>query len=368
MEFGYFADIYEYCTILSASGMDVQYVGTGTGDSAAGQVVDGVRVTAIPSKIGYFNIIKQMAEITDTVQPDIVHNFNFRGCGLLPILARKNRARWIMDVRSRYVGNNRGHSRLHFLRNRLTWLDTIPYDRILIIAEPLRRMLFPSFRKIDLIPLGANRRRFNPRRREDVRAAVRNEYGIHENAPVLLYAGVVHPKRRIEDIIDAFYLIHKSNPGIYFFFVGGSENPEFLNNIKSRAGDRRLNGSIIFTGRLPYYDIHKYYAAADIGISYTPVGTPFELQPSTKLVEYMMSGLLSVSNDTGMSRMYIRDNENGFLCEDGAEGIAAGLQRAIAALDNPDAIICSARDSVAEYDWETIVTKRLIPFYEKILK
>jgi glycosyltransferase involved in cell wall biosynthesis len=366
-EFGYFTDIYEYCTILRSKGIEVHYIGVGPADTITEHVVEGVRVTTIPSGAGFRNVLKKMAEITDSLKPDIVHNFNFRGCFVLPLLSRYRKARWIVDVRSRYAGNIRGKSRFHMLRNRITWIETFPYHNILVIAEPLRRMLFPSLRPVDLIPLGASKRRFCSGDKPDIRKAIRNEYNIPEHAPLMLYAGVVHPKRKTGDLIDAFYLVRKKIPDIYFLFVGGGDNPKFLEDLRKKADDYGLNGSVFFTGRVPYYDVQKYYFVSDIGLSYTPAGTPFELQPSTKLIEYMMSGLISVSNKTKMAEVYVKDNINGILCGDGADGLASGMMRAIAVLENPDTMIRNAREAVEEYDWERIVADRLLPYYKRIL-
>ena len=366
-EFGYFTDIYEYCTILRSKGIEVHYIGVGSADTITEHEVEGVRVTAIPSGAGLRSVLKKMTEITDSLKPDIVHNFNFRGCVLLPLLSRYKKARWIVDVRSRYAGNIRGNSRFHWIRNRMTWVETFPYHHILIIAEPLRRMLFPSPRPVDLIPLGASKSRFSGEDRSEMRKAIRNEHNIPEHAPVLLYAGIVHPKRKTGDLIDAFNLVRQSGVDAYFFFVGAGDNPEFLEDLKKKADDYGLNGSVIFTGRVPYYEVRKYYFASDIGLSYTPVGTPFELQPSTKLIEYMMSGLVSVSNKTKMAEIYVKDNINGVLCGDGADGLASGMHRALKVLEDPGAMIRNAREAVEEYDWERIVTDRLLPYYKKIL-
>lgn len=366
-EFGYFTDIYEYCTILRSKGIEVHYIGVGPVDTITEHGVEEVGVTTIPSGAGSRTILKTMADITDSLKPDIVHNFNFRGCVVPPLLSRYKKARWIVDVRSRYAGNIRGNSRFHWIRNRMTWVETFPYHNVLVIAEPLRRMLFPSPRPVDIIPLGASRRRFFSAEKARIREAIRKEYKIPEHAPVMLYAGVVHPKRKTGDLIDAFNLVRRSGADVYFFFVGAGDNPEFLEDVKKKAGNYGLTETVIFTGRVPYYDVQKYYFASDIGLSYTPVGTPFELQPSTKLIEYMMSGLVSVSNRTKMAEMYVKDNINGIVCGDGADGLASGMHRALKVLEDPDAMIRNAREAVEEYDWERIVADRLLPYYKRIV-
>ena len=368
LDLGSYPHIYEYCTILRSYGVDSRYIGIDRKIYINDDSEEKVPVTYVNGSSGELSRIVQIADLIDRLQPDIVHNFFYRGCGLLPFITKRGRTRWIVDVRTVRAGDGSDWPLMLDLKNGWMWLEAQMYDHILVLTDTLEKKFRYSLRNVTQIPLGANRNRLNPPDRDVLRNKMREEYNIPESAPVFIYAGAVNPLRKVEHLIDAFAVVQKQYRDIYFFIVGGSDNPVFLEKIKKRVEQLRLLNSVFITGKLPYYQIHRYYAASDIGVSYVPVQSPLRVQPPTKLVEYMMAGLISVTNKTETSVSYIEDGVNGFLCSDGVNGFVSGMQRALLALNNNGAMIQNAAESVAHLEWHDIVANRLLPLYHKVLE
>ena len=113
------------------------------------------------------------------------------------------------------------------------------------------------------------------------------------------------------------------------------------------------------------------YRISDIGISYMPGGTPHQYQPPTKLIEYMMSGLVPVSNRIPAIDGLVEDNVTGILFGESEEEMAIGLRRSLDLLspeqqDSYLRLTSNARAAVRNRDWQHIVDAHLLRLYEKL--
>jgi glycosyltransferase involved in cell wall biosynthesis len=89
----------------------------------------------------------------------------------------------------------------------------------------------------------------------------------------------------------------------------------------------------------------------------------FEHQPSTKLYEYLHSGLLCIATDNAANRDVLTD-ANGVLVDDTAEGFARGLAGIVDLLPAwcPQAVA----EGVRGITWEWVVADVLAPLLESI--
>ncbi|MFG6495279.1 glycosyltransferase [Fictibacillus sp. UD] len=67
--------------------------------------------------------------------------------------------------------------------------------------------------------------------------------------------------------------------------------------------------NIHFSGRVPYEEVPKYATKARFGINYIPDQYPFNLQTSTKLLEYLAMGLDVITTDYKWVRTFMEKNE-----------------------------------------------------------
>ncbi len=374
--YGYFPDIYEYVTALRARGVDAHYVGIESGPAGADHPPYTTHLAA--DQAGRRRFIEFSRDAIDTLEPDIVHVFHFRGCGAMPLMARQTGRKWIVDVRTIHVETKDLTIGSDFwIRDRITWLETQTYDQILALTEKISHMLRPSVRPVRLVPLGASAARLNPPDRSENRAVARNRLGIPDEAPVILYAGTLSPTRRLDKILGGFARTQAQSPEARLLVVGGeaghsaAADPS-IEPLRRQAEALGIASRVLFTGRVPYWEMPAYFAAADIGVSFMPRDTPHQFQPPTKLIEYMMAGLIPTSNIIPAIDGLIEDGVEGILFGDSEAEIAVGLSRAVALLqpDNVAArlqMVENATNRVVERDWQYIVDTHLIPLYEQLV-
>lgn len=358
-EFGLFPDIYEYVTILQRKGIDVEYIGW----SLKGETQR--------------SFVISVANHIRSLKPDIVHVFHFRGSGLLPLLVRVKGIKWIVDIRTVHVQNSRYQvDRLFCLKDRITWLESQMYDHICVITPYLKSKFQPSLRPVTIVPLGGSWERFNPKNRDSIRKKVRRELDIPEEAVVLLYSGSLSPTRRVDVIVDAFAKAHGlcGKCDLRLVIAGGVRgNSEMsrsvIEELRNLAEVKGIGRKIVFTWFWPYVEACRFYYAADIGISYLPPQSTYVHQPPTKIIEYMMAGLLVVSNKTPGVEKVVEGAASAILCGDSTEELAHGIVRALEIRQEKELFTWSvdeARGKVRWRDWSLIIEKYIIPIYEKL--
>ncbi len=373
--YGYFPDIYEYVTALRARGVDAHYVGIESGPVGATQPPHTTHLAADRATRRRF--IEFSRDAIEALEPDLVHVFHFRGCGALPLMARRPGRKWIVDVRTIHVETKELTIGSDFwIRDRVTWLETQTYDQVLALTDKIGDMLRPSVRPVQLVPLGASAGKLNPPDRSASRTAARERLDIPDEAPLILYAGTLSPTRRLDKVLNGFARTLAQSPEARLLVVGGeaghsaTADPS-IEPLRQQAEALGIASHVLFTGRVPYWDVPAYFAAADIGVSFMPRDTPHQFQPPTKLIEYMMAGLIATSNTIPAIDGLIEDGVEGILFGDTETEISGGLSRALALLQPEQAaarhqMIANATGRVRDRDWQHIVDTRLIPLYEQL--
>ncbi|MEM4655251.1 MAG: glycosyltransferase family 4 protein, partial [Thermosphaera sp.] len=288
LDFRLFPDIYEYINILQRRGVDAKYIGW----SLKGESI--------------ISFVKSIVNHIRTINPDIVHVFHFRGSGLLPLIVKNKRIKWVIDIRTVHVQSSRFQTDRYFkVKDRVTWLEAQMYNYIFVLDSYLKSKFQPSLRPMAIVPLGGSWERFDPRMRDGIRSQVRAELGVPGDAVVLLYSGSLSPTRRVDVIVEAFARACRlwARDNVRMIIAGGVRgNAEMskkaINELISLAQAEGIGEKVVFTGHRPYDEACQFYHAADIGISYLPPQSAYAYQPPTKIIEYMMAGLLVVSNKT----------------------------------------------------------------------
>lgn len=113
--------------------------------------------------------------------------------------------------------------------------------------------------------------------------------------------------KRVERSIQALPELIKDDPDTTLIVVGdGPERGRLEQLVQTLGVDRHVR----FEGAIPYGEVPKYYAAADIFLSFydlSNVGNP--------LLEAMMAGKCIVTLNNGDTAQFIKDEENGILLE-----------------------------------------------------
>ncbi len=364
---GKYPIMYEYCTQVHNKGYKVFYIGVSQTEEEF-ILPEGIFVSYIKSQSN-ISTAKAISAKIKKIEPDIIHVFHFRWCVLLPLLTGK-RKKFLLDVQTVHVADKNGqHSKLSFLKNRLTWLENLFYGHTIALTTDIAKMLKPSLRKIPVIPIGANTEKLQPPDKEYRRDQKRKSLNINQSDLVYIYSGTLSPIRRVDDIIRSFGKA-ELNKNAWLIIAGDdNDNPNSILNLKESAKKLNVFSKVIFTGFIEFNQLVDYYLAADVGLCYIPQTKYFDLQPPTKLFEYMAAGLVVIATSTTADKAVINNNVNGYLCNDNVEDLAATMLEAKAEFDqHSNKLKENALITVKKYSWEYIVKNYLLPCYENILK
>jgi len=352
--YGHVPDIYEYVENLRGLGVEAHYLGWKPQESR-------------------FQFLKKLAIEIEKINPNIVHVFHFRSCGLLPVLLTRRKMKWILDVRTVHVENkNLQPERLVGLKTRLTWIESLFYDRVLVLTPVIKSYMQPNIHPISIIPLGGSGK-LKELMTDENKKRIRDSLRIPMSSKVILYSGSHSPSRKIDELLKAFAGLSNLRE-TYLLMVGGIRSVDFnreqliFKKYIELCQHLNIQDRVIFLGHKPYSEALVYYSAADIGVAYLPQNTPYILQPPTKLIEFMMAGLLAVGNDIPSIREFIRDGETGILCGNGVEGLRDGLERALSMLRDKEILFSIRERAYAEVEcrtWDKIVKNYILPVYSE---
>lgn len=115
-----------------------------------------------------------------------------------------------------------------------------------------------------------------------------------------VYVGSICKGRGMDVFLKEFT---KTNSG-KLCLIGNAED-DIYNTYKN-------NKDIIFTGKVPYSQVPKIASKAIYGINYMPDKYPFNIQTSTKLLEYLALGLKVITTDYKWVRQFERKHNCNF--------------------------------------------------------
>jgi len=169
-----------------------------------------------------------------------------------------------------------------------------------------------------------------------------------EDATDFLFVGRLAGKKGVDDLLEAFALVHDSHPEATLTIVGeGPLKADFERQAK-RLG---LGNVVSFEGHVPYEEIERVYAAADVFV----LPSEWEGHPRVMLEAWASSRPLVGTAVEGIEE-FVRADETGWLVPFDAPEILADRLRWC--IDHPDAVrSCgeTAREVVeAQYSWKAI--------------
>jgi len=206
------------------------------------------------------------------------------------------------------------------------------------------------------LPWGANADLFDPARLDPALvAATRADLAIPADAPVLAFSGSFRAWHGVETLLDALETLLPARPELRAILIGdGAERPALMARV---AGWGELGRRVIFTGRLPYPEMPRYLAVADLGVA------PFEparhaalrhfgfYWSPLKIFEYGAMGLPTVCPAIPPLDSIVRDGREGRLypVSDHA-GLVAAITALLASPEGRRAMGASARRRASE-EW-----------------
>ena len=213
------------------------------------------------------------------------------------------------------------------LRYRLTRnLETYALKRaahVTTICEGLKREIVdrgvPETR-ITVIPNAVDIGNF--RYDEPPDAELKRSLGL-DGCTVIGFLGSFYAYEGLDLLLEAMPAVLAERPDIRVLLVGGGSHEGELNATAKRL---RVDDKVVFAGRVPHGDVHRYYSIVDICAYPRRSMRLTELVTPLKPLEAMAQGRLVVASDVGGHRELIRDGDTGMLF---AAGSADRLARAL---------------------------------------
>lgn len=292
-------------------------------------------------------------------RPDVVHAHSPYRC-ILPayVVARRLGLPVVYEVRGLWEdsGVMQGNIRPGSVKYRYhVWLEQQGLevaDVVVAIGEHLREDLIrrgvPEDRCF-VVPNAVEPSRFVPREPD---AQLIRHHRLRAN--VLGYIGSHRQMEGIEYFIGAFAKIAARREDVSLLLVGDDDRNGPL--LRRRAVELGVADRIVFTGRVPFDQIARYYSVIDIFAVTRPSGRATELVTPLKPLEAMAMGKAVIGSSVGGIRELIDDGQTGLLYEAGnVEDLVRAIERL---LDDPalrERLASSGRGHVLEQrNWERV--------------
>lgn len=157
------------------------------------------------------------------------------------------------------------------------------------------------------------------------RLAVRAEWRVAEEIPVIGWAGRLDRKKRVEDFIQAAALLHHTHPLARFMIIGGPDSfmPEYAHELRRLTYQLGLQRNVHFLGDRP--DVPRLLAGLDIFVWLSKgEGMPHVIN------EAGAAGLPVIATRDNGSEEQIEDNFTGlFVPHNAPTRVAVALDRLI---------------------------------------
>ncbi|MFI3238969.1 MAG: glycosyltransferase [Bacteroidales bacterium] len=267
----------------------------------------------------------------------------FPGCSIYKrILFRKP---MILDIRTLGIFDSEDKNIKH---DKSVAESTKLYDHTIFLSEGMRNKITDDTVNTSIVPLGAD--------------ILDETDKLFDDSLRLLYIGRFY-NRDIHKTIEGVHLFHTKYPEVKISYdiIGFAmyNEDEYLYELVNKYN---LSEIINFRGAIHEESTKlKYIQNANIGVSFVPITPYYDFQPVTKSFEYILSGLFCIATDTYSNREIIT-SKNGILINDTPESFSDALEYFMTNKDSLNSTII--RDSLQEYNWESIVNDILIPRIE----
>jgi len=346
-QFGHSSGHYFYCKYL-VKDFSIRYVCYDRG--LIKMVIEGVEVYYVSFKGGKIirtlRFLKECIRHSFSEKPHILFVTYFDLCFLLALFCRSKKT--VLDIRT---GSLKGKVIFRFIDNFVILFQSFFFNKVIILSESLRNKLHISSKKTNVVPLGSE---------------IFYDGNHNFNTLNLLYVGTFDD-RNIETTIKGLHLFLQNfdynSIKILYTIIGFGSQIETIKIMESISKNKMIE-FVKFEGRKNFEEFSPYFELSNIGIVFIPQTSWYDCQPSTKLFEYMLSGMPVIASDTYENRLIV-NKSNGVLVNDSAEDFCNGLTSIYNQRNsyNPYEI----RNSAESYTWGNIVNTNLRPYLLKLL-
>jgi len=225
------------------------------------------------------------------IKPHIVHSFHYSADYSEALAARLAGCKWVYTKKNMNWGGSsaNGWKLRSWLANGIVAQNTDMFQ------------FFGKSKKVSLIPRGVNVNEFAGKESDKIK--IRVEFGIPENAKIILTVANLVPVKGIEVLMQAFNTLHPQLPEVHLVIVG-DDTSDYARSLKQLAAGSDARNQIHFTGKRT--DVRDFLAAANVFVLPTLNQGRQEGSP-VSLLEAMAAGKCVLASDVAGVRDQLQD-------------------------------------------------------------
>lgn len=159
---------------------------------------------------------------------------------------------------------------------------------------------------IYIIPTGIDTKKFAPSNfTEQDQQNLKNSLGIKPDEKVILLVGRIAEEKSIDVVMNSMPIVFRSLPKTKFVVVGDGPSK---NDLEELAKKLNIQDKVIFTGKVPWEEVPRYYNMADLFVN----ASLTETQGLT-FIEAMAANVPVVAKYAPNLTEFITHNQNGLL-------------------------------------------------------
>ena len=212
--------------------------------------------------------------------------------------------------------------------------------------------------EIEIVPNGADIKRFENRGSETKNQKLRKELGIEKNEKVIITTSRLVEKNAIDTIIRALSFLH----GNYKLLIAGSG--ELFYKLRKLTDELRLTKRVLFLGNIEHNELPQYLHISDVFVR-----PSLSEGMGNSFIEAMAAGVPVIATKVGGITDFLKDGETGLFCGiDDPKGISEKIELLMKNDELRERIIKKAKQMVSEkYDWNLITKNMKENVFEKML-
>ena len=187
---------------------------------------------------------------------------------------------------------------------------------------------------------------------------LKESLGIKQDEKVILFLGRVASEKSIDVLMDVMPSIFKDHPNYKFLIVGDGPSKKIL---EEQAKKLNIENKVIFTGKVPWNEVPKYYNLGDVFVN----ASITETQGLT-FIEAMAAEVPVVAKYAPNLSEFIKNNKNGILVKKNAD-FKNAIVDVIENKNLKETIIKGGNETAKEYSIEVFGDK-LEMLYSEIIK
>ena len=201
---------------------------------------------------------------------------------------------------------------------------------------------------------------YSPVQRSDI---LRNEIGIPAESKIILYIGAITFNRGLEELFQSFKYL--SNCSLVLMGYGDAD---YISNLRRLISEEKLTDRVHFFGPVPYEEVPRYAASADMGAA--PIKNAclsyYYCSPN-KVFECVAAGLPVVGSNFPDLKRVIEGYRLGVTFDpESPQDIARAIQYVLSDEARYDEMRNNALEAAKIYNWQN-ESKKLLVVYERLM-